>query len=91
MPGFRKGKAPEELLLERFGSHVDSEWRELAVQAALVESLLLTGKQIVREVPTLTHKIHSLNATDGGKIHLQFETYPDVPTIAVEKLRAPQI
>jgi trigger factor len=38
IPGFRKGKAPQTLILKNYSQHVDREWRELLLNTAFGEA-----------------------------------------------------
>src|SRR5579872_3906440 len=42
LPGFRKGRAPDELILKKYPSDVDRAWQEAIADAAFRESIKLT-------------------------------------------------
>jgi trigger factor len=85
IPGFRKGKAPESVILKSFGKAVDEEWEKtIADQAfrdvqALVHVPILNGNsQIVFDM-----KKHSM---DGAEMTFAFETEPTLPEIDYKKI-----
>ena len=42
LPGFRKGKAPEKLVIQHYGKHVDREWRNMVLNYAFEQAIELT-------------------------------------------------
>src|SRR3989339_858183 len=42
LPGFRKGKAPEKLVIQHYSKYVDREWRTLVMDTAFREAVELT-------------------------------------------------
>jgi trigger factor len=86
IPGFRKGHAPENLVSQRFTSQIDREFRDILLRNALNEAIHLT-------------KIRPMKANEGVKllkfeplesdsyfISVEFEAYPEVPTIDFDSL-----
>ncbi len=84
MPGFRKGKAPDDYVVNKFGSHVEREWREQN-----------TGNRIPRgdeAYPIVSssqrqHQIgkdHTISRTEESKVTVEFESMPTVPDVSVE-------
>lgn len=80
LAGFRKGKAPDHLVLKNYSSQVDKQWQESIADLAFRETMQLA------KIPTLNNeakasfnmKSHSL---DGARLILGFETEPVVPLI----------
>ena len=79
-PGFRKGKAPEEIILKKFADAVEKEWHKEIADAAFIAA------QKQERVPLLSNtkisfnlKSHSL--IEGAHVIFDFETEPQIPTI----------
>ena len=79
-PGFRKGHAPEEIVLKKYADAVEKEWHKAIADA----SFMAAQKQ--ERVPLLSNtkisfdlKNHSL--IEGAQLSFEFETDPQVPSI----------
>lgn len=86
-PGFRKGKAPEDVVKKMFATHVDKEWRQelkqfSALHAIKSENVTLFDKQNPRVVSDL--KQASLETE--SIIEIEFEAEPELPSISLEDL-----
>lgn len=89
IPGFRKGKAPEALILQRFESQVQREWRDVLLNTAFHEFLTHT-----RFYPyTSTQKsikqaqIKTLSKEEGASLHIEYEAAPTIPKVTFEHLK----
>jgi trigger factor len=86
IPGFRKGKAPEALIVKNFASAIEKEWNK-----QLGEDIFRECENLVR-IPVLNSdsrikfnmKSHSLD--QGAEMTFQFESEPEVPTVDVAAL-----
>ena len=79
-PGFRKGKAPQDMVLKKYGPFVEREWQKCIADAAYVEAqrkarltVLNTGNPVGFDL-----KSHSM---DGAELVFSFETEPVVPNV----------
>jgi len=79
-PGFRKGHAPEEMIVKKYSSAVESQWHKSIADAAF------SAAQLQARVPLLPHtsvtfdlKKHSLE--EGAELTFAFDTEPEVPTV----------
>ncbi len=89
LPGFRKGKAPQELVVRKYSKEIDKEWQEAIANLAfrssekLVKAPVLNGELKI----SFNMKSHSLS---GAHLSLFFETEPTPPEINPKniKLRA---
>ena len=91
VPGFRKGKAPEALIIKKYPSQLEEQWhREIARE-------VFGAVQKVMEVPPLSlHsqinfdlKKHSLE--EGAELSYNFETEPSIPKIDPKKFEPKKI
>lgn len=92
LPGFRKGKAPQELIQKHYKKHIEQEWRDIQIEMAFYESIQLT-KITPYDRNDMRLKVLKYDAAqnDGTHVELQFEAFPDVPTIDLENLEIPKI
>lgn len=91
IPGFRKGKAPRDLIEKNYGKFIDKEWKEVLLDTTFSEVLKLT-KMIPynqNSVKSVNVKSHSLE--DGAEIHIEMETFPQVPAIDPKNLQMPNV
>lgn len=92
IPGFRKGKAPKDLLLKQYKSQIEREEKEIITRNALSEAVLLTKIHPLND-QTKIH-LNKCEPVDGGQYHIsfEFESFPKVPSIdfAALKMQRPQ-
>ena len=81
IPGFRKGKAPESFITEKFGSHVTDEWKLTCVNTSLNEAFKLTEIYPLSDKSVSSPKVHSISNEEGTNFTVDFEAYPIVPII----------
>lgn len=86
IPGFRKGKAPEYLVADRFSSHVEKEFKEIVARNALNEALNLTKfYPFSRDAEVILLKNEKVS-DDSQLIEVEFDTFPEVPSVSKEAI-----
>jgi len=80
VPGFRKGKAPPEIVKKRYPHDFDKRWQEEIANAAFKESAMLAQVPLIRNDATITFKMES-HSSEKAKLTLSFETVPVIPSI----------
>ncbi|NGX45222.1 MAG: Trigger factor [Chlamydiae bacterium] len=94
VPGFRKGKAPPEIVAKRYPQDLDRKWQEEIANGAYRECAQLAMVPLVRNDATISFKMHK-HSTDGAKLTLSFETIPEIPSVdpskcKLEKIKRPE-
>lgn len=84
VPGFRKGKAPPELVAKRCPQDLDKLWQEETANAAYRESAKLANIPVINKDATVSFKMES-HSQDGAKLTLSFETLPTIPSVEPAK------
>lgn len=83
IPGFRKGKAPDSLIVSHYSKAIEKEWRDCLLQEAFEESIRLTRyfplKSAARGIKSNIKTIGT--PTDPAQVHFQYESEPHVPSI----------
>ncbi len=91
IPGFRKGKAPDNLILKNYQKHVDREWKDIAMQTAFQEALTLTKLYPYSQDTIKNPQMKSLSLEDGGSMSISFESFPEIPEIDPKKLKLKKV
>lgn len=91
IPGFRKGKAPDQAVITRYSSYVDQEWKELVIGEAYQAALELTQVYPVSKSAIRKPKLESISQEEGAIIHLSYEHFPSVPEIDLSSISLPAI
>ncbi|MCE5319028.1 MAG: trigger factor [Parachlamydia sp.] len=82
LPGFRKGKAPDALIVKQYGKHVTREWHDLIANAAFHEFLQTTNLlPFTRDKSIRRVDVKSASRETGAQLVLEYETNPAIPKI----------
>lgn len=81
VPGFRKGKAPDHLILKNFPKAVDERWQKAIAELAFKECESLAKLPLLNNDSRISFDMKSFSLEDGAEMTFQFETEPDVPEI----------
>ena len=91
VPGFRKGKAPESSVISRHPNHIESEWKELLVHAALNAGFQLSKQYPLSKESLDQPKLESYSMEEGAVVTFSFEHYPEVPSIDFGSISLPSV
>ncbi|MBS0614975.1 MAG: trigger factor [Verrucomicrobia bacterium] len=80
LPGFRKGKAPDNLVEKNYSTQIDQEWQKCLADLAFRESLKVTQLPVLNNDPKVSFNTKNISL-DGAKVILFFETEPQIPVI----------
>ncbi len=81
LPGFRKGKAPDAIILQNYDKHIDSEWRDLIVKTAFQEALDLTKIYPLNENSVKRPNLKSASREEGCELTIEMEVMPEIPQV----------
>jgi len=79
--GFRKGKAPAELIAKNYPQQLDKSWQEAISDAAFREAEKLAHIPVLNGELKISYSMKSHSLEGGAKVSLNFETEPSVPQI----------
>lgn len=91
IPGFRKGKAPDRLIIERYSSQIHKEWVDTVLQTGFNEAVHLTHLQPLKDGILKRPIVQECSQEKGAKFILEFETKPAIPSVKVSDLQLKKI
>ncbi len=83
LPGFRKGKVPEALVLKNYFKEVDKETQEILAQLAWQESDKLAHEPLLQKDTKVSYQVKS-RSPEKAEFVLSFETEPLVPVVDID-------
>lgn len=89
LPGFRKGKAPDKFVQEKFGSAIQKELQDLIIQFAIRGSLELSH---LHQMPETQFSLLNFDLKKGeaAKLKISFEAFPTIPEINLHDIQLPK-
>ncbi|MFT4552748.1 MAG: trigger factor [Chlamydiales bacterium] len=85
LPGFRKGKAPEALVIKNYGKVIKDEWNEVLLNTSFAESTKLAGIHPLGRNSVKRAEVVESSLEEGSKVCFEFESYPEVPDVSPEE------
>lgn len=91
IPGFRKGRAPEALVMQQFKGAVEKEFRDILIRNALNEAIQLTSIRPFSQQASL--KLLKCDKIDDASylIGIEFDAFPELPTVDPTTLELKEI
>lgn len=90
IPGFRKGKAPKQLLIKNYGTHIEREWKQKVSEALVTSSLEAAEVYPLSDESLQSMKLQSCSLEEGASAQLRVECRPNVPEIDLSQLTLAQ-
>lgn len=91
IPGFRKGKAPDASVLERYPSHIEQEFRDNIIQESFESALDLSKIYPIRKESITPPKIVHSSQEEGSEVTFSFEVAPKTDAIDFSKITLPEV
>lgn len=86
LPGFRKGKAPESLVLQHYGKHIQKEWQSTLIETGFKEALTLIEARPLRNDGVKCTAVREISKEKGSQFTIEFEASPIVPSIDLSEI-----
>lgn len=87
LPGFRKGKAPEAMIIKQYGSYVDREWKDLITHTAFHEAIQLVNVYPYSDRVSARPNLKKLSLDEGGELTVEYEATPEIPSVNPKDLK----
>ena len=91
IPGFRKGKAPEAMILQKYEKFIEKEWKDILLNTSLDEAIKLIKIVPYNRNSVKSASIKSASLQEGSSLSFEYEAAPDVPSISPETLSLPPV
>ncbi len=80
-PGFRKGHAPDEMVLKEFPSDVEREMHKAIADLAFVAAQKIVKVPLLNNHSPISFDLKNQSMEEGAELVFSFETEPTVPNI----------
>ena len=81
LPGFRKGRAPIELILKKYPAAVESQWHKSIADASFAAAQLHSRVPMLNTNSPVTFDLKKHSLEEGAELVFSFDTEPEVPTV----------
>ncbi len=86
IPGFRRGKAPDSLVHDRFRGPIEKEWKELLLNTAFNQAVLLVQLFPFSRNSISKAEIRNLSKEKGAEMLFAYECEPEIPEFNFEEI-----
>ena len=90
LPGFRKGKVPEEIVAKQFSAQIERHAKEVLMETAFKEGVSLIGRNPFTTRSVRKSEIKQLSKDGSAVILFEYEATPDVPDVDISQLSLSQ-
>ena len=80
IPGFRKGRAPEEIIRKKFPNDIEKELHNRLADTAFAEAQKLAKIPLLNNRSTITYDLKKISE-EGADLVFNFETEPKIPHV----------
>jgi len=91
IPGFRKGKAPDEVIFKNFAPQIDREWKDLVTRTAFDKSIPLINMPPLSASSIKRVQVKKCVKDEAAEVHFEYEASPEIPTIDIANLETKAI
>ncbi|ANH78644.1 trigger factor [Candidatus Chlamydia sanziniae] len=89
LPGFRKGKAPDNLIISRYPEPVRKTLNELLIQDSYHALSIVGDRRPLSPKAIQSTSVTKANLKEGGQVEFTYEAFPRIPKIHWESFSLP--
>ncbi|QVE49442.1 trigger factor [Chlamydia crocodili] len=86
LSGFRKGKAPDDIIVSRYPSQVTRELNQLLIQSAYQALSTVGDRRPLSPQAIKSTSVTKADLTEGGQVDFTYEAFPVIADISWDKL-----
>lgn len=86
IPGFRKGKAPDKIIVQNYEKQIQGEWRETLLNDAFQEAMALGNIRPFKNNSIRMSGLKQLLLGQPASFKIEFEATPEIPFINLEEI-----
>lgn len=87
LPGFRKGKAPDEMILKKFPNDVEKQMHKAIADLSFVSAQKVAKIPVLNNNSTISFDLKN-HSNEGAEVVFTFETEPTIPTVDIRGFTA---
>ncbi|MBF5050544.1 Trigger factor [Candidatus Clavichlamydia salmonicola] len=89
LPGFRKGKAPAEIIKQRYEERLTKDWHRSLIDHAIKDGIAITNTRLFNNDSLQKVEVLSCSESEGARIAINYERFPSIPVISWENIKIP--
>ncbi len=83
LPGFRKGKAPDEMILKKFPGDIEKKLHKELADLAFIAAQKVVKIPLLNNNASISFDLKKLAPEEGAELIFSFETEPKIPEVDV--------
>ncbi len=87
LPGFRKGKAPEDLVIKKYPSAFEEEWKKAIADISFAAAQKAAAIPAMNPQTSIRYNIKNYSLESGAELTFTYETEPDIPSIDLSSFK----
>lgn len=91
LPGFRKGRAPDHLIVKKFPEPLDERWQKAIADQTFQECQKLAHTPLLNNDAKISFNIDKHSLDEGAELTYTFESEPVVPEIDLGRIELEEV
>ncbi|MCB1107515.1 MAG: trigger factor [Chlamydiia bacterium] len=91
LPGFRKGRAPDHLIVKKFPKPIEEQWQKAIADETFRECQKIAHTPLLSNDAQISFKIEKHSLEEGAEMTYTFETEPEVPEIDLSSIELEEV